>query len=170
MISEIVDDLLLTLLRYSAKINSYTSPITEPVRLALGIQAITRSYWKGSEVHSVWKGARFALLARVFVFLGLTVSVARAGESWTFCVAESADPHEIWITSVFRAAKDRERLETDFQAYLEQHDVAHAVVQCPAPKREKTEVVDAQFTAVGFHRKLGDTIHTAVVPGFESTL
>jgi hypothetical protein len=109
-----------------------------------------------------------AFLARVLVCFALSVGVAHANESWTFCVAESADGHDIWITSVFSATKDRERLEADFKAYLERHDVPRAVAQCPVPNGDKTEVINAQFTAIEFHRKLGDALHDAIVPEFES--
>ena len=108
-----------------------------------------------------------AFLVRVLLCLALTVGVAHASDGWTFCVAEFADGHDIWITSVFRATKDRERLEADFKAYLEKHDVPRAVVQCPAPKGDKTEVFNAQFTAIEFHRKLGDALQDAIVPEFE---
>ena len=113
-----------------------------------------------------------AFLARVLLCLALMVGVAHASESWTFCVAESGDGHNTWITWVFRATKDRERLEADFKTYLERHDVPGAIVQCPAPKRapkgHKTAVLNAQLTAIKFHRKLGDTLQDAIIPEFES--
>ena len=114
------------------------------------------------------KAAMFAVLARVVLCSGLIVGTARASDAWTFCVGEAADGHDIWITSVFRATKDRERLEQEFTAYLRRHDVSGADVQCPLPKDDKTDVLNGQLTAIEFHRKLGDTLHDAVVPEFES--
>ena len=42
-----------------------------------------------------------------------------------------------------------------------------AVAQCPAPRDDKVEVVNAQFTASEFHHKLGDTLHEVFAPEFD---
>lgn len=76
---------------------------------------------------------------------------------WTFCVAEGGQ--DIWITDVFRAARNRERLEADFAAVLRARGVVRADVQCPQPQPDKTEALNAQFTAAEFHRKLGQRLH-----------
>ena len=91
-----------------------------------------------------------------------------ANAGWTFCVAESDGGKQIWITGVFYAAQDRLRLEADFRSILRKHRVSDSVVQCPAPNQDKTEVVNSQFTAVNFHRKLGDIVHWVETPGFWS--
>jgi len=109
-----------------------------------------------------------AIFVRVSLSLALTVGAAHASDAWTFCAGEAADGHDIWITPVFRTTIDRERLETDFLAFLKRHDISGADVQCPLPKSDRTDMVNAQLTAIEFHSKLGDTLHDAVVPEFET--
>jgi hypothetical protein len=93
----------------------------------------------------------------------LVVLLAAASPArWTFCVAESG--RDIWITDVFAAARGRERLEAEFAAGLRARGVARPDAQCPAPQADKTDVVNAQFTALEFHRKLGDVLHVAEPP------
>ena len=96
--------------------------------------------------------------------LAVLVAVASPAQTrWTFCVAEAG--REIWVTDVFAAVQDREKLEAAFAATLRARGVARPDAQCPAPQADKTEVVNAQFTAVEFHRKLGDALHVAAPPG-----
>jgi hypothetical protein len=97
-----------------------------------------------------------------FVLAALLAAAAADEERWTFCVAESG--REIWITDVFAAARGRERLEADFEALLRARGVARPVAQCPEPQRDKIEAVNSQFTAAEFHRRLGDTLHSAAAP------
>ena len=108
-----------------------------------------------------------AAIARVLIgFCALGAPIpARAG--WTFCVAESSGGKDVWITGVFAATRERERLEGDFRAYLRSHGVARPVAQCPAAKDDKTEMVNAQITAAEFHRNLGDPLHEVVAPEFD---
>ena len=108
-----------------------------------------------------------AIAARILVFMPIFFASAPASAGWTFCVAEAAGGKEIWITPVFAAPKDRVRLEADFTAYLKGRGVEHANTQCPQPKDDKTDMVNAQFTATEFHRKLGDTMHEVVTPEFD---
>ena len=108
---------------------------------------------------------------RVFAALVLFVAVVSssptlASTGWTFCVGESNGGKDIWMTSVFNATRERERLEIDFRSYLKGRGVAGAIVQCPAPKDDKTAMVNAQFTAAEFHRKLGDALHEVDAPEF----
>jgi len=105
-------------------------------------------------------------LGFVAIFLAQLVAPAAAAPGWTFCVAEGGE-HDIWITGVFAAAHDRERLEADFKAWLRGHGVAGAVAQCPAPKDDRTDMVNAALTAAQFHRKLGDTLHEVLAPEFD---
>jgi hypothetical protein len=99
-------------------------------------------------------------MRRALAFFLALASPAQA--SWTFCVAESG--RQIWITDVFAAAQARDRLEASFAAELSARGVAHPTVQCPAPQDDRTDVVNAQFTAAEFHRKLGDVLHSAAPP------
>ena len=94
--------------------------------------------------------------------LVLLLAAATTQQRWTFCVAESG--RDIWITAVFAAGDAREKLETSFIAELSAHGVARPVAQCPEPRADKTDVVNAQFTATEFHRKLGDALHPAAPP------
>jgi hypothetical protein len=95
------------------------------------------------------------------MWLALVVVVAATPARWTFCVAEAGE--DVWITDVFVAERPREKLEADFAASLRARG-AHADVQCPAPRDDKTEALNAQFTASEFQRKLGRTLHVAPAP------
>jgi hypothetical protein len=86
--------------------------------------------------------------------------LAAAQPRWTFCVAASKSGADVWITDVFAASHDREQLESAFKAMLERSG-ARADAQCPLPREDKTEVVNAQFQAEEFNRKLGATLHPA---------
>jgi hypothetical protein len=87
-------------------------------------------------------------------------AVALAQPRWTFCVAASKSGADVWITDVFAASRDREQLESAFKATLERAG-ARADAQCPLPREDKTEVVNAQFEAEECNRKLGATLHPA---------
>jgi hypothetical protein len=95
--------------------------------------------------------------------LALVVAAASpVGARWTFCVAEAGQ--EVWITGIFAATRKRETLEAEFAASLRAQGVADPDAQCPAPQADKIEVFNAQFTAAEFHRKLGQTLHSATAP------
>ena len=49
---------------------------------------------------------------------------------------------------------------------LERSGAARADAQCPQPREDKTEAVNAQFEAEEFNRKLGATLHAVVAGGF----
>ncbi len=101
---------------------------------------------------------------RIFIALVAIVvslpAVALAQPRWTFCVAASKSGADVWITDVFAAERDREQLESAFKAMLERSG-ARADVQCPLPREDKTEAVNAEFEAEEFNRKLGATLHAA---------
>ena len=98
--------------------------------------------------------------------LAVLLAAATPAETrWTFCVAESG--RDIWVTDVFAVAEPREKLEAAYVAALRAQGVARPDAQCPAPQADKTEVVNAQFTAVEFHRKLGDELHVASPPAIK---
>ncbi len=99
------------------------------------------------------------------LLLGAAPLPARAG--WTFCVAAAPGDRDVWITDVFAAGRDRERLEADLKGFLKGQGVAGAVAQCPLPKDDKTEAVNAQFTAAEFNRRLGHALHEVEAPEFE---
>jgi hypothetical protein len=80
---------------------------------------------------------------------------------WTFCVGASKSGADVWITNVFAADRDREQLESAFKAMLERMGAARADAQCPLPREDKTDAVNAQFEAEEFNRKLGATLHAA---------
>jgi hypothetical protein len=92
-------------------------------------------------------------------------AVAFAQPRWTFCVASSKSGADVWITDVFAAERDREQLESAFRAMLERMG-AHTDAQCPMPREDKTEAVNAQFEAEEFNRKLGATLHAAPASEF----
>jgi hypothetical protein len=104
--------------------------------------------------------------AALIVLLSPLIGEPAKAAGWTFCVAESGRGKDIWITAVFPAARDRGRLEMDLKSYLRGRGVAADDAQCPAPKDDKTEMVNAQFSAAEFHRKLGDALHEITAPEF----
>jgi hypothetical protein len=106
-----------------------------------------------------------ASAARILA-LALIAIPAHASSGWTFCVAD-AGGKDIWITGVFPAVRDRERLEADLKSFLKSRGVSGAVAQCPTPNDDKTEMVNAQYTAAEFHHKLGDTLHEVFTPEFD---
>ncbi len=93
-------------------------------------------------------------------------AVALAQPRWTFCVASSNSGAEVWITDVFAAERDREQLESAFRTRIERLGGAGADAQCPMPRDDKTEAVNARFEAEEFNRKLGATLHAVVAGGF----
>ncbi|HEY1944107.1 MAG TPA: hypothetical protein VGH40_18495 [Roseiarcus sp.] len=103
----------------------------------------------------------------ILLALLIGAAPAQASASWTFCLAVSPGGKDVWITDVFAAARDRERLETDLKSYLKTQGVAGATAQCPLPGNDKTDVVNAQFTAAEFNRKLGHALHEVTAPEFE---
>jgi hypothetical protein len=104
---------------------------------------------------------------RILLALLIAAAPMRASAAWTFCVAAAPGGNDVWITDVFSAARDRERLEMDLKSYLKTQGVPGAVAQCPLPRDDKTEVVNAQFTAAEFNRTLGHALHEVVAPEFE---
>jgi hypothetical protein len=92
-------------------------------------------------------------------------AVAFAQPRWTFCVASSKSGADVWITDVFAAERDREQLESAFRSRVERMGGLGADAQCPMPREDKTEAVNAQFEAEEFNRKLGATLHTVFAGG-----
>ncbi len=92
-----------------------------------------------------------------WVLVVLVAAAQPASKGWTFCIAEAGD--DIFVTEVFEATLDREKLEASFTARLRPRAAARPDVQCPAPLFNKTDAVNAQFTAIAFQRKLGRTLH-----------
>ncbi len=104
---------------------------------------------------------------RICLALLLAGAPARASAAWTFCVAAAPSGKDVWISDVFATSRDRQRLEADLKSYLKAQGVAGAVAQCPLPRDDKTEVVNAQFTAAEFNRKLGAALHEVAAAEFE---
>jgi len=98
-------------------------------------------------------------LLAVVLFIAASSLSAEAAERWTFCVGQSLDTRDVWISDVFAAATDRERLEGAFKAMLLHKGAARLVAQCPLPREDKTDVVNAQVVAEEFNRALGSTLH-----------
>ena len=108
------------------------------------------------------------ILACVVLALVAPALAAETGERWTFCVAATPEGKDVWISEVFAATRDRERLEGELKTYLLQHGGLSVDAQCPAPKDDKTEVVNAQFAAAEFNRKLGNILHEVAATAFAS--
>ena len=92
-----------------------------------------------------------------WVLAVLVANAQPAAGGWTFCIAEAGE--DIFVTEVFEAAPDREKLEASFAARLRPRVAARPDVQCPAPVADRTVAVNAQFTAIAFQRSLGRTLH-----------
>ena len=103
-------------------------------------------------------------IALVAIALGLPAP-ADAAPRWTFCVAASRSGADVWISDVFAAERDRVELENAFKAMIERRG-ARADAQCPLPREDKTEAVNAQFEAEEFNRKLGATLHAVLAGEF----
>ena len=96
-------------------------------------------------------------------------AMAHAQPRWTFCVASSKSGADVWITDVFAAERDRVELESAFKAMVERTG-ARADAQCPQPREDKTEAVNAQFQAEEFNRKLGATLHAVLAGEFAAAV
>jgi hypothetical protein len=105
---------------------------------------------------------RSALAVPIF-WLAFAAGPALGNQAWTFCVASSLGSKEVWITSLFPALVDRDRLERELKGLLEHRGHERVVAQCPQPNEDKVSVVNAQTTAEEFNRKLGAVLH-AVPP------
>jgi len=103
-------------------------------------------------------------IALVAVALALP-ALATATPRWTFCVGASKSGADVWITDVFATERDRVELEGAFKATIERSG-ARIDAQCPQPREDKTEAVNAQFEAEEFNRKLGATLHAVFAGAF----
>jgi hypothetical protein len=108
---------------------------------------------------------RLTLLAPTLLLAALAAGPA-AAERWTFCVASMLGAKDVWITDVFPAGTDRERLEADLKAFLERRGSSRIVAQCPQASDDKTSVVNAQIGAEDFNRKLGAALHAIAAQEF----
>ena len=104
-------------------------------------------------------------IALVAIVISLP-AVALAQPRWTFCVASSRSGVDVWITEVFAAERDREQLESAFRTIVARVGAVGADAQCPMPREDKTEAVNAQFEAEEFNRKLGAKLHPVLAGGF----
>jgi hypothetical protein len=110
---------------------------------------------------------RLTLLASILLPAAVAAGSATAAERWTFCIASALGAKDVWITDVFAAGIDRERLEDDLKALLERRGAARIVAQCPQPNDDKTSVVNAQTGAEDFNRKLGASLHAISAQEFQ---
>ena len=92
-------------------------------------------------------------------------AVALAQPRWTFCVASSRSGADVWITEVFAAERDREQLESALRTMVARMGAVGADAQCPMPREDKTEAVNAQFEAEEFNLKLGAKLHPVLASG-----
>jgi hypothetical protein len=102
---------------------------------------------------------RWIISLTAFWSLALAQSRAFADQRWTFCVASEIGTRDVWITNVFVAPVNRERLEMELTEVLERQGRSRVVAQCPQPSADKVAVVNAQTTAEEFNRKLGSVLH-----------
>ena len=105
---------------------------------------------------------RAAALAIALCLPGL----AQAQPRWTFCVGAAEGGAEVWISEVFAADGSRERLEGAFKGAIGRLGASGADVQCPEPREDRTEAVNAQFAAEAFNRKMGASLHAVPAGDF----
>jgi hypothetical protein len=108
-------------------------------------------------------------MRRSIALIGIAVALpalAEAQPRWTFCVAASQNGADVWISDVFAAERDREQLEGAFRSTLERLGAPRAEAQCPQPREDKTEAVNAQFEAEEFNRNLGAMLHAVLATEF----
>lgn len=100
----------------------------------------------------------------------LAVSLAgparAAAQRWTFCVAWAPGARDVWITDVFPASLDRQKLAADLRNLLGRQAASHVVAQCPQPGDDKPSVVSAQTGAEEFNRKAGAVLHMVSAQDF----
>jgi hypothetical protein len=107
---------------------------------------------------------RFPIVA-LALLAGLAPASA-APQRWTFCVAWAPGAKDVWITEVFPATIDREKLEADLRNLLGRQAASRVVAQCPLPGEDKTSVINAQSGAEEFNRKLGAVLHSVSAQEF----
>jgi len=105
-----------------------------------------------------------AFAAIVLCFLAATAHAAPP--RWTFCVAAAGGGADVWISDVFVAERDREKLEGAFKSAVERLGASAATAQCPLPREDKTVAVNAQIDAEAFNRKIGATLHPVAAANF----
>ena len=131
-------------------------------RIPLGIGA----YLRARLAYPAERAMRISMaLATIIVSLPVA---ALAQPRWTFCVASSKSGADVWITEVFAAERDREQLESAFKTMVARLGGLGADAQCPMPREDKTEAVNAKFAAEEFNRKLGATLHAVLAGGFRA--
>ncbi len=93
-------------------------------------------------------------------------AAAQAAPRWTFCIAAAKGGRDVWISEVFAAEGSRERLEGAFKSVIERLGHSGADTQCPQPRDDRTEAVNAQFDAETFNRKMGASLHAVPANDF----
>src|SRR5260370_41320609 len=93
------------------------------------------------ERQSVWR----AILRKLFPFLALALAAGcsaaeAAPQRWTFCVAWQPGSNDVWITDVFAATIDRDKLEAELRSLLGRQVASRFVAQCPLPRADNTAV------------------------------
>jgi hypothetical protein len=92
--------------------------------------------------------------------------LAQAQPRWTFCVAAAGGGTDVWISEVFAAEGSRERLEGAFKGAIGRLGASGADAQCPEPRDDRTEAVNAQTAAESFNRKMGANLHAVSASDF----
>lgn len=101
-----------------------------------------------------------------FASMALTPAAASAAEAWTFCVAESRNGADVFISDVFPAESGREEIEAAFRNAVERLSGPGADAQCPQPQEDEPAAVSAQFDAEAFNRKMGAALHAVPTKAF----
>ena len=117
---------------------------------------VTRPSFRSRKTH----GGMICLISSALLLqLAYIGKPTAASPAWTFCVASALGTHDVWLSSLFVATTDREKLETEFRSLLERQGHSRIVAQCPQPSEDKVSVLNAQTVAEDFNRKLGSALH-----------
>lgn len=93
-------------------------------------------------------------IALAAILLSGAPAFAHSSLRWTFCVAwQPGGPKDVWITNVFAATTDRDRIEAQLRDLLGREFSTRFVAQCPLPGADKAAVVYAKNGAEEFNRK-----------------
>ena len=109
---------------------------------------------------------RRLLFLGAFTLLAGLMPAEAAPHGWTFCVAWEPGSRDVWITDVFAATIDRDKLETQLRNLIGREAPTRFVAQCPLPGEDKTAVINAQNGAEEFNRKLGAVLHSVSAQEF----
>ena len=74
---------------------------------------------------------------------------------------------QVWITEVFAAPVDRQRLEGQLTNFLRRKGISPVNSQCPLFRDDKVAVLNDRVVAEEFNQKLGSSLHAIAARDFQ---